>query len=140
MVAEASTELLAVVTVALPQWVEASILQRAPHLQAEARAAGEECAAQLLPQLAALLATDIDEQRSTPLQLVRRAAAIPTRVLREAGVPPERRDPWQVEAEPDDHYQLSPAAWADLGPEAHEAGLRWGAAKAITHLRRHRPG
>jgi hypothetical protein len=54
-------------------------------------------------------------------------------------VPAIERDR-QAEAQfPDDDYDLTPASFADLDPALHEPGLRWGAAKAHVHLRRHRP-
>ena len=40
---------------------------------------------------------------------------------------------------PDDDYDLSPATFADVDPRLTEPGLAWGAAKAFTHLQRHRP-
>jgi hypothetical protein len=73
------------------------------------------------------------------LQVVRRSTRFAGEVLRDAGVPPVHRDRWQREAEPDDLYDLSPATWADIGPASGEAGLIWGAAKAMAHLARHRP-
>ncbi len=36
--------------------------------------------------------SDIDEQRTTPLALIRGAVRYPTEVLRAAGVPPVERD------------------------------------------------
>jgi hypothetical protein len=46
------------------------------------------------------------------------------------------RDDAEARLHPDDVYGLVPAAFADLGPEVHDAGLVWGAAKAHVHLRR----
>ena len=88
----------------------------------------------------ALLALDIDEQRSTPLSLLREAVRYPTEVLRRAGVEPVgERDDVRVRLFPDDVYDLSPAAFADVDPRLTEPGLVWGAAKAYEHLRRHKP-
>jgi hypothetical protein len=97
------------------------------------------CADDTVRRLRELLAADIDQQRTTPLQLVRDAMATPTAALLAAGVPTVARDPRQVEVEPGDVYDLGPATWADLGEDVGQAGLVWGAAKAMVHLRRHRP-
>jgi hypothetical protein len=102
-----------------------------PAVAAAALAAGEAARAEVVPALRALLGTDVDEQRTNPLALVRRAVRYPTAVLREAGVPPVERDA-QAEAQfPEDDYDLVPARFADLDPALHEPGLRWGAAKAF---------
>jgi hypothetical protein len=86
----------------------------------------------------ALLLQDVDDQRTNPLALVRRAVSYPTEVLRAAGVPPVVRDEFDERAFPDDTYALSPASFADVDPSLHEPGLLWGAAKAHAHLSRHR--
>jgi hypothetical protein len=137
--AAASTALLEVVEAQLGPWIEGRVLELAPDQSAEATDAARQATAEVVAGLRDLLATDIDDQRTTPLQLVRHSTRFATAVLARAGVAPVRRDPWQKEAEPDDDYDLSPATWADLGPEAGEAGLIWGAAKAMAHLARHRP-
>jgi len=87
----------------------------------------------------ALLAADIDDQRSTPLTLLRSAVRYPTEVLRAAGVPAVERDPIQARLLPDDLYDLSPARFADVDPALAEPGMVWGAAKAFAHRRRHTP-
>jgi hypothetical protein len=104
----------------------------------QARAAGDEAAAVVGPELRALLARDIDEQRTNPLAVVRRAVVYPTAVLRAAGVPAVVRDADAEARFPDDAYDLVPAAFADLDPALHEPGLVWGAAKAHVHLARRR--
>jgi hypothetical protein len=89
-------------------------------------------------QVRALLTTDIDEQTTTPLAIVRGAGVrYPTGVLRGAGVPPVERDSFVERAFPDDLYDLAPASFADLDPALQEKGLEWGAAKAFEHKRRH---
>ncbi len=132
---------------ALPRWVERSVVSRyeawagrpaADELREEARAAGEEAVAVVGPELRDLLATDVDAQRSNPLAILRRAARFPTGVLAAAGVPPVERDAQAERLFPDDVYDLGPAAFADLGPDVHEPGLVWGAAKAHVILRRRR--
>ena len=87
----------------------------------------------------ALLAADIDDQRSTPLTLLRQAVRYPTRVLQDAGVPPAARDRFAERAFPEDVYDLSPASLADVDPALTDPGISWGAAKAFEHKRRHRP-
>jgi len=101
--------------------------------------AAEAARRQVGAEVEALLAQDIDEQRTTPLSLLRGAVRYPTEVLRSAGVPPRRRQGFDVERFPDDEYELTPANLADVDPELAELGLVWGAAKAWTHKARHQP-
>ncbi len=104
---------------------------------AAAAAAAERARSEVGAAVAALLGSDPDAQRSTPLALVRGAVRYPTEVLRAAGVPPVRRDAFAARAFPDDIYDLSPASLADVAPDLAEPGLAWGAAKAFVHRRRH---
>ena len=132
----------------LPAWVERSValLMTAwkgaadDEVRAAAVAAGRQAAAEVGPQVRALLAADIDDQRTTPLSLVRGAVRYPTAVLRAAGVPPVRRDEQQERLFPDDVYDLAPATFADVDPSLTDVGLAWGAAKAYAHLQRHKVG
>ena len=87
---------------------------------------------------AALLATDVDEQRANPLAVLRSAVRYPTAVLAAAGVPPVVRSEFDERAFPDDVYGLAPATWADLDPALQERGIVWGAAKAHVVLGRRR--
>ena len=103
-----------------------------------ARVAGLEATEAVAPRVRALLALDIDDQRTGPLALVRDAVPFPTAVLLEAGVPPADRDAEAVALFPDDLYDLTPASFADLDPSLQEPGLVWGAAKAHVHLARRR--
>lgn len=109
-----------------------------PDLLEVARVAAGEATGEVSGQLRALLATDVDEQRTNPLGVLRAAVRCPTRVLAAAGVPPLRRDPFAEEAFPDDCYDLSPATWADVDPSLHEPGIIWGAWKAKVVLDRRR--
>ena len=96
----------------------------------------ERAAAELLDRLAELLGTDVDEQRTTPLTLMRQSVAAPTEFLREVGaVPPSTPD---ADRFPDDVYRIGPATWSDVDPSLHEPGLTWGAWKAMTVLARRR--
>jgi hypothetical protein len=140
-------ELVAAVEVALPAWVQRTISTRweqwhggelSSELADAARDAAAEAVEVVVPALRALLALDVDEQQGNPLAIVRRAVALPTRVLAAAGVPAVARDVDASRLFPDDAYDLVPAAFADLGEEVHDPGLRWGAAKAHVVLRRRR--
>jgi hypothetical protein len=107
--------------------------------RAEAHAAGLRARDDVTPQIRTLLAADIDEQRGSPLALLRSAAVrYPTAVLRDLGVPPIVRDEAQERFFPDDIYDLAPANFADLDPALAEVGIAWGAAKAFEHLQRHK--
>jgi hypothetical protein len=103
-----------------------------------ARQAGERCGDEVAPKIRELLLTDLDDQTTTPLALLRSAVRYPTQVLADAGVPPVDRDEFAVRSFPDDRYGLAPATFADLDESIAEAGLMWGAAKAHVHLARRR--
>lgn len=144
-----ATALVEAVDAALPGWVARVVRERwvawagngpGEDLTRAAVAAGEDARAEVVPTLEALLATDVDVQRSNPLALIRRAVVHPTRVLTAAGVPPVPRDADAQRLFPDDRYDLSPASFGDLDPSVHEPGLEWGAAKAHVILRRRRSG
>ena len=131
---------------ALPGWVERSVARLAiafhgrvdDDVRAAATEAGRRAATEVGAEVRDLLALDIDDQRTTPLSLLRGAVRYPTEVLRAAGVPPVVRDESQERLFPDDHYDLAPANFADVSPELADVGLAWGAAKAFTHLQRRR--
>lgn len=89
-------------------------------------------------KLRRLLALDLDDQWTNPLSIIRQAVAYPTAVLAAAGAPPAARDDTDAALHPDDVYGLVPLAFGDLGPEVHERGMEWGAAKAHVHLTRRR--
>jgi hypothetical protein len=136
------------IDVALPGWVQGCVARRlhdrpgaaasAPdRISAASRVAGEQARRDIGPRVRALLEADIDEQRTTPLALLREAVRYPTSVLRSAGVPPVERDDAQVRLFPDDVYDLNPATFADVDPSLADLGLAWGAAKAWAHRRRH---
>jgi hypothetical protein len=123
----------------LPAWVERSVASRTDlDLTVASHAAGVAAAADLGGQIDELLACDIDQQRSTPLTLLRHAVRYPTEVLALAGVPESRRDDFSRRSFPDDGYDLAPASLADISLAAQEAGIHWGAAKAHVHLARRR--
>lgn len=122
---------------ALPGWVVRCVARFAPDARAEAAEAGRRAANEVGSAVRALLGQDVDDQRDTPLTLLRNAVAYPTAVLQAAGVPPVERDRFAVERFPDDPYDLTPATFADIDPSLAEVGLAWGAAKAFEHKRRH---
>ncbi len=62
----------------------------------------------------------------------------PTRILAARGIAPVERDRHARRIHPDDVYDLTPASFADFGPEVHELGITWGAAKAHLHLQQRR--
>jgi hypothetical protein len=133
------------VEAALPAWVERVVAERWAGWSAEplpaavqeaAAIAGRQALADTGPALRALVAADVDRQRSNPLALIRAAVVWPTAVLVGAGVPPVERDPEAQRLFPDDVYDLTPASFAALDPSVHEPGLVWGAAKAHVILRR----
>jgi hypothetical protein len=133
----------------LPGWVERTVAERhrqwsgavPDEVAVAARDAGVAARAAVAPRVRALLERDVDDQPTNPLALLRAAAAHPTAVLRAAGVPPVVRDEVATRLHPDDDYDLGPAAFADVHPDLHEAGLTWGAAKAhVVMARRRREG
>jgi hypothetical protein len=132
----------------LPGWVERSVaavlaaagVEPPAGVTADAADAGRRARDEVGAAVRALLALDIDEQRTTPLTLLRGAVRYPTEILLGAGVEPTgERDDVRVRLFPDDVYDLSPAAFADVDPRLTEPGLAWGASKAYEHLRRHQP-
>lgn len=137
------------VAAAIGPWAERCVTQRwsawsgepAPPGVTDAGArAGEVAHDDVVPALRALLATDVDAQRTNPLTVLRGAVVHPTRALRSLGVPPVERDADAERLFPDDDYDLTPGAFADIDPSVHEPGLAWGAAKAFVILRRRRRG
>jgi hypothetical protein len=95
-------------------------------------------AATTIARLTELLATDVDQQRTNPLAVLRASVAEPTAVLADLGVPPVRRSEFDERVLPDDRYALAPATWTDIDESLHEPGLIWGAWKAATILQRRR--
>jgi hypothetical protein len=134
---------------ALPGWVERSVRRVLdawqgpdatpdPAVLAEARVAGIAARDDVGARVRRLLESDIDDQRTNPLAVLRGAVPYPTAVLRAAGVPEVVRDSFAEAHDPDDVYDLSPASFADIDPALNEPGLVWGAAKAHVHLQRRR--
>ncbi len=143
-----AAELGDAIAAAVPGWVDRSVRgvladQAIAVDGAVAEAIGRAAAAAAadgVPRVRALLATDVDRQRGNPLAILRSLVRYPTEVLRSAGARPVARDEFQQRNFPDDDYDLAPAAFADVDPALHEPGLVWGAAKAHVHLARRRGG
>lgn len=132
----------------LPGWVlfqvkrvmEAQVGACPPEVVEAATAAGRRARDDIGPRVRGLLEADVDDQRTTPLAIIRGAVAYPTEVLEAAGAAPVGRDRFAAASFPADVYDLTPASFADLDPDdpgLAEAGLSWGAAKAFVHRRRH---
>lgn len=140
-----ATALADAIEAALPRWVERCVARFVPLDISSSTDAVAEVAGRVQRDVGAemrsLLATDIDEQRTSPLALLRGAVREPTALLREMGVPPVVRDEFDERNFPDDTYGLVPASFADVDPALHEPGMRWGAAKAyVFKQRRKREG
>jgi hypothetical protein len=139
---EASDAIVVGVERELPGWVERAVAHildawgrtppdargRAEH---DAVDAGRAATARVIGELRALFALDPEEQRSTPLEIVRRAYREPTAVLAAAGVAPVERDEFAERAWPDDTYGLVVHGLGDLGDEdLAPLQMAWGLAKA----------
>lgn len=126
----------------VPRWVQTQVTrlldawgQAGPDTRARAEAhaadAGEAAAQRIATALRDLFGTDPEQQRVTPLELVRGVYREPTEVLAAAGVPPVARDDFDERSWPDDVYGLVPRTLSDLGdPELGPLHLVWGMAKA----------
>lgn len=132
---------------ALPGFVERSVRSRLTDEQADRpevasviEDAGRRARDELAPRVRALLAQDIDGQRTNPLAILRTAVRYPTEVLDSLGIAPGHRDADAVRLFPDDVYDLTPGSFAEIDPSLHEPGLHWGAAKAFVHRARHGRG
>ena len=133
------------VEAALPGWVERCVERLVTAYRGDGRPArprrsrpGGAPRPRSAPRCGALLATDVDEQRTNPLAVLRTAVRYPTEVLARAGVPPVVRGEFEERAFPADVYDLTPATWSDIDPSLQEPGIVWGAAKAHVVLARRR--
>lgn len=114
----------------LDAWGRAAAGVRARAEEASAEA-GAGAAARVTAELRALFAVDPEDQRATPLEIVRTVYREPTAVLEAVGVPPIVRDEFDERAWPDDVYGLVPRTLGDLGdPDLAPLHLAWGMAKA----------
>ena len=142
--AELAEALIVGVVATLPGWVERCGAERSMPGRVvppeKVVAAGRAAADQVGERLRTLLAADVDEQWTGPLAVIRGAVRFPTDLLHDAGVRPVERDADAQRMFPDDPYDLTPAAFADVHPALQGPGLAWGAAKACAHRRRHLGG
>lgn len=144
--AEHGRQLAEAVDATLPGWVVRCVEDRvraylgdvSESVHAEAAAAGEQARHAVTPPLRALFDTDVDEQWTGPLAIIRRAVPYPTAVLQRAGIAAVDRDEAAEALFPDDVYDLTPASFADIDPSIQELGIAWGAAKAHVVLARRR--
>jgi hypothetical protein len=136
-----AAELADAVDAALPRWVRRCVERFVP-VTGDVATEVDDAATRLQEKVGGavrtLLLTDIDEQVTTPLTVLRRAVAEPTAILRRHGVAPVPRDEFAERSFPDDVYDLTPASFADVDPSLADIGLRWGAAKAFVFKQRRR--
>jgi hypothetical protein len=150
--AEAGRALADAVVAAVPGWMVRAVLSVADAWQAaghtlatpavaqQAADAARQVADQVAARLYPLVEADVDDQRTTPLAVVRASLGPATAVLRRAGVAPVERDDVAARMFPDDDYGLVPASLAAVAPDLGDLGVAWGAAKAMAHRARHRHG
>jgi hypothetical protein len=146
------SQLAAAVVEAVPSWIARSVMMRFDEWTAAsgtggpsretvsklAESAGGRAAAEVEGQLRDLLSSDVDQQWTTPLALVRPLVSYAGEVLAGAGVPGIERDEFQTLRFAGDDYGLTPASLAVLGDRVGELAIAWGASKAIAHRLRHR--
>jgi hypothetical protein len=114
----------------LDAWGRSSPEERA-RAERDAIDAGTAATVRVVGELRALFALDPEEQRSTPLEIVRRAYREPTAVLAAAGIPPIERDEFAERAWPDDSYGLVVHSLGDLGDaDLAPFQMAWGLSKA----------
>jgi hypothetical protein len=101
------------------------------------RAAAEGAAATAVAELRRLLAADVDQQWTTPVDVLRRSMGELTELLAGMGIAPVVRDEFEERAFPDDPYGLAPLTLADVDASLQEPALVWGAVKARLHAARH---
>jgi hypothetical protein len=131
---------------AVPAWVKNRVIEVAERngvvidgtVRAHAETAAAEVTNLMTSRLAEMLLTDVDQQVSNPLHIIRSSIGPATDLLRELGVEPPKRDEFDSMIMPEDFYALGPHTWRDLSEEVHEAGINWGAWKAATVLQRRR--
>ncbi|HXQ60135.1 MAG TPA: hypothetical protein VN799_08545 [Acidimicrobiales bacterium] len=103
----------------------------------EAREAGRRAAEEVGVRLRGVLSAGVDEQATTPLEVIRGVVAYPTSVLLSAGVPGVVRDSFAEARFPDDIYGLTPASLGAVDASLTDPARAWGAAKAMAHKARH---
>lgn len=119
----------------IPVWIEA-VAQARLGESIDQDDVADEIIASVTARMSTLIAADIDEPLSGPLEIVRQSAEPLTRFLAHAGATPPDRDPFDVAARPDDRFAVGPMTFLELGQPVHDAGIEWGAAKAFVHRSR----
>lgn len=124
-------------------WAERALISRAPQSAATATATAAAFRAEVIGSLRHLVDRDIDDQRATPLQLLRASVPLLTAALVEAGLQArpgvgDRTAANDRSGDSDDPFGIAPASWAGVGEDVGEAAMVWGAAKAMVHLERRR--
>ncbi|MGB3412359.1 MAG: hypothetical protein WBA45_14320 [Microthrixaceae bacterium] len=140
-----SQELADAIDAQIEGWVTRSIRRRCAvagvdvtgQLEALVNDAARKCRAEVSTRMNSLLSADIDDQRTTPLAIIRASIHHAADVLSIAGVRPVERDEFERRSFPDDIYALSPASMADVHESLAEPAIVWGAAKAHIHRSRH---
>lgn len=112
---------------ALPAFLTALFAERGYPANRASVESIERATAVLDTELGSELELPFREQRRSPLEIVRRVLTITNSALAEAGVSPSAIGGPMSDVDP---YDLAPGSSSALGPEAHEAHLRWGIAKA----------
>ncbi len=124
------------VSTAVRPWLIRELTTRVGSIDAELARAIEGAAEQVERSIAELVAADVDEPLSGPLERIRRSVEPLNAELDQRGVQPPRRNTLDQQMSPRDHHELGPMTFRDLSDAAHDAGITWGAAKAHVHLRR----
>jgi hypothetical protein len=139
---EASDAIAVGVERELPGWVERSVMRildawgqtsagERARIQRAATEAGRTATARVVLQLRELFALDPEDQRATPLEIVRGAYREPTGVLAAVGVPGIVRGEFDERTWPDDEYGLVIHGLGDLGgDQLAPLQMAWGLAKA----------
>ncbi len=123
----------------LPSWMDAVVAARARGRSDVLTPAVRDAEVErVVAEVRALVATDVDAQSTSPLEIVRSLVPALTDVLTTSGVSPIERDPDAVRLHPTDVYDLTPANLGQIDPELTPLGIAWGAAKAHLHLSRRR--
>ena len=136
-----AADLASAVEAAIGPWIRSAVRSRhhsslPKAVEAELELVSGQAGAEIGTKLRQLLVLDIDQQWTNPLSIIRSAVRYPTSILVSLGTQPPTRVSSAQRLHPDDIYDLTPASFADLGPDVHESGLVWGAAKAHIHLHR----
>lgn len=152
LMAEAAARIVAGVAAGAASWVEQQVSRildawgrldadARARAAAQARAAGEVARDRVVRELETLFSQTPQEQRATPLEIVRTLRREPTEVLSALGVPPVVRDQYDERAFPDDLYGIVPKAITELGDEdLGGALLAWGMGKSRVLREASNPG